>query len=214
MRFLGILLSSSGAKIKRSVPSLVGSQQNFFYNKNNVSPLAGQEDTAMALAISKRIVSTSVYYDVTDEKGNNPYSVTSRPDHEFFSSDSNMYILNDEQEKVALVHRKFAFILSKFEIIIGGEVKGNIKEKFSFFHPKWQLDYLGIQLGGDATGLHYVFYREGKVIGDLKREINPLTSVFSLSVVKLEDELPLLALTIAIDLARENGRIGWTLIPI
>jgi len=154
----------------------------------------------MALCIRERIFSWSEKYDVYDENQNVLYSV----EGEVFSLGHRIHIYNAKGEEVAFVREKIWSFFKKFEIYIGGELKGMLKEKFSWFHARYDVDFMDCQVSGDIFDWNYEMMRGDQSIAQIQRKIFSWANVFYLSYPDPKDEVAVLALAIAIDAAHHD----------
>src|SRR5574344_896689 len=154
----------------------------------------------MALCIRERIFSWSEKYDVYDEKQNVLYSVKG----EVFSLGHKIHIYNAKGEEVAYIREKIWSFFKKFEIYINGEMKGMLKEKFSWFHPKYEVDFMDLAIEGDIFEWNYQMRRGEEPIAQIQRKIFSWANVFYLSYPNPQDEVAVLALAIAIDAAHND----------
>ena len=92
----------------------------------------------MGLAIRERIFSWTEKYDIYDEEGRPVYHV----EGEFFSLGHKFHIYDLSHNEVAFVKEKAWSFLHKFEIYVAGDLKGTVKEKLSFFKPKYDVDFM------------------------------------------------------------------------
>jgi uncharacterized protein YxjI len=60
-----------------------------------------------------------------------------------------------------------------YEIYIAGELKGTIKEKFSWFHAKFKVDFMDCMIKGDILDWNYeVLKQDGTSIGLVQRKVS------------------------------------------
>lgn len=154
----------------------------------------------MALCIREKIFSWSESYEVYDERQNILYRVKG----EVFSFGHRIHIYDAQGNEVAFVREKIWTFFKKFEIYLHGELKGMLKERFSWFHAKYDVDFLNCQVNGDIFDWNYEMTREGKPLAHIERKIFSWANVFYLSYGNPEDELTVLALAIAIDAAHHD----------
>lgn len=80
-----------------------------------------------------------------------------------------------------------------------------LKEKFSWFHPKYQVDFLNCQIEGDIFEWNYQMMRGSEPMAMIQRKIFSWGNVFYLSYPDPKDELAVLTLAIAIDAAHHDS---------
>jgi|LAHS01.1.fsa_nt_gb uncharacterized protein YxjI len=154
----------------------------------------------MALCIRERIFSWTEKYDVFDEKQNVLYSVKG----EFWSLGHKIHIYDASGKEVAFIREKAWSFFKKFEIYINGEKMGLLREKFSWFHPRYEVDFMDIQVEGDIFAWDYQMIQKGEPFGMIQRKIFSWANVYYLSYPDPKNELPILALSIAIDAAHND----------
>jgi uncharacterized protein YxjI len=167
----------------------------------------------MDLIIKRRIFATTDTTDVTDGQGVPVYVVTDHLKGQFFSSSTNLHILDMKEKEVAFVHEAVRPFLSVFEISIGGKKVGKIQEKFSLFHPRYRIDYQGFEVTGDGVGSYFRISKGGVTVGTIERPVVSVAENMTLHLGEDQDPVVVLALAIAIQRAGGNGRVGWDLIP-
>jgi uncharacterized protein YxjI len=162
----------------------------------------------MALCIKEHVFSWNGIYDVYDEKENILYTVKG----EFWSLGHKIHIYDGKGEEVAYIHEKVWAFFKTFEIYLHGEKKGVLKEKFSWFRPKYQVDFLNCEIEGDIFEWNYEMRRGAETIAMVQRKIFSWANVFYLSYPDPKDELAVLTLAIAIDAAHhdnENAEMAY-----
>ena len=154
----------------------------------------------MALCIKEHLFSWTEKYDVYDENQSVLYSV----EGEFWSLGHKIHILDAKGEEVAYIHEKVWAFFKTFEIYLQGEKKGTLKEKFSWFHPKYQVDFLNCEITGDIFGWNYQMMKGAMPMAMIQRKIFSWGNVFYLSYPDPQDELAVLTLDLAIDAAHQD----------
>jgi uncharacterized protein YxjI len=159
----------------------------------------------MALTIQERIFSWTEKYDVDDAEGRPVYRVYG----EFWSLGHRIHIDDLNGNEVAFIKEKVWSFLHTYEIYIAGELKGTIKEKFSWFQAKFKVDFMDCMIKGDILDWNYeVQKQDGTSIGLVQRKLLSLHNTFYLTVVDPKDELALLALAIAVDASHRDDETG------
>ncbi|MCI2069324.1 MAG: LURP-one-related family protein [Bacilli bacterium] len=158
----------------------------------------------MGLCIKEKVFSWSEAYDVYDENGNVKYTVKG----EVFSLGHKIHIYDLEGKEVASVIEKVWSFLKNFRIFINGEEKGAIKEKFSFFHPKYNVDFLDLEVEGDIFDWNYQMTKGGTIVATMQRKVFSWASTFYLDCALKTDEVSYLALAIAIDAAHNDDEMA------
>lgn len=149
----------------------------------------------MALCIKEHIFSWKESYDVFDESQKLLYTVRGK----VISLGHEIRICDPSGKEVAYIHQKVWSFFDKYEIYLGGTLAGTIKEKFSFVHPKYSVDFMDCHIDGDIMGWNYQMLRGETPIAMMQRKVLSWGNVYYLSCPDPKDELAALALSIAID---------------
>lgn len=152
----------------------------------------------MQLYIKQRIFSWTDSYDVYDETGEARYEVKA----EFFSFGHQIHVYDKRTgEEVGSIHEKLFTLLPQFEIVIGGRVQGTIRKEFTFFRPRYQVDYRGWDVEGDFLGWDYRVAAGNGEIMSISKELFNWSDTYVLRYSDPANEMPGLLLVIAIDAA-------------
>lgn len=103
--------------------------------------------------------------------------------------------------KSVLIKQRFFTLMPTFDIEINGQPFGSIEKKFTFFKPKYNLDYNGWHCDGDFAGWNYNVYEACSVVAKISKEIFSWGDTYVINYKNPKDELPVLMLAIAIDAA-------------
>ena len=79
--------------------------------------------------------------------------------------------------------------LPAFEIEIGGRVRGEIRKQFSFFKPRYEIDYNGWRVEGDFLGWDYDVYNGCSSIIHISKELFHWGDTYTINFVDPKDEL-------------------------
>lgn len=151
----------------------------------------------MQLLIKQRVFSWSDSYDVYDAEGNVKYFVKA----EVFSLGHQLHIYDAQDNEIGVIRERFMSLLPVFDIEIGGVRRGTIQKRFSFIHPKYDVDYLGWHVEGDFLGWDYDVYDACSPIIHITKEPLHWGDTYVLNFANDKDELTGLMLVIAIDAA-------------
>ena len=126
----------------------------------------------MKLLFKQRIFSWLDSYDIYDEKGETVYTV---------------------KGQLSFGHK--LFIYNKY-----GEHIGKITKEFTFFKPKFILDYKDWQIEGNFWEWDYqIVDYSGNIIGLINKEIFHMSDTYSLTIEHDEDAFYVLMIVLAID---------------
>lgn len=150
----------------------------------------------MKLLIKQRIFSWSDSYDVYDENGVGRYEVAA----ELFAFGHQIHVYDKRTgQEVGSVHEKLFTFLPRFEIVINGRTQGTISKEFTFFVPKYLVDYRGWDVEGDVMGWDYRVTQGNRTVMTITKELFRWSDTYVLECANPADEMPGLLLVLAID---------------
>ena len=154
----------------------------------------------MKLLFKQRAFSWFDSYDVYDEAGNTVFTVKGQ-----LSWGKCLKIFDRNENEVATVEQRLFSWLTTFDIYIGEEQVGCVRKEFSFFHPRFTIDYKGWDIEGDFMEWDYsICGADGTQRAVISKELFNWTDTYSIDVRNSADALPALALVIAIDAEKEQ----------
>lgn len=151
----------------------------------------------MKLLIKQRVFSWSDTYDIYDENENTKYFVKA----ELLSLGHKLHIYDNMKNEVGLIKEHPFCFLPVFDIEINGNILGTIEKKFSFFKPKYEMDFNGWRVEGDFLGWDYDVYSGCSSIIHISKELFHWGDTYVIDFTNPADELMGLLLVIAIDAA-------------
>ena len=134
-------------------------------------------------------------YDIYDEAGNIAFTVKGELawGHLLRIYDANGY-------DVGCIKEKMFSWMPKFEMYIGEKYIGSINKEFSFFRPKFNIDYNGWQVDGDWMEWDYsIMNTFCHHVATVSKELWNWTDTYVIDVVNPEDAVCVLMLVLAID---------------
>lgn len=156
----------------------------------------------MELRIKQRVFSWGDTYDVYDGSGQPKYFVKA----EVFALGHQIHVYNKRTgEEVGSIHQKLLTFLPKFEIVIGGHTVGTISREFSFFRPRYQVDFRSWEVSGDFMGWDYTAHQNGREVLSVSKELLTWGDTYTLHFSNAADEIPGLLLVLAIDAVNCNN---------
>ena len=149
----------------------------------------------MRLLFKQRFFSWFDSYDIYDEFGNTVYTVKGE-----LAWGHLLRIYDAFGYEVGCVKEKVFSWLPRFEIYIGNNYVGSINKEFSFFKPRFNIDYNGWQIDGDWLEWEYKIFNDfGQNIATVSKEIWNWTDTYVIDVYDSQDALCALMLVLAID---------------
>lgn len=152
----------------------------------------------MKLLIRQRVFSWTDSYDVYDEWGRPIYEVRA----EWLALGHQIHVYDKATcREVGSIHQRLLTFLPRFDIVIGGQTLGTIRQEFSLFRPRYQVDYQGWSVEGDFLGWDYRVTRGATTVMTIAKELLRWSDTYTLTCADPADALPGLLLVIAIDAA-------------
>lgn len=149
----------------------------------------------MKLLFKQRFFSWFDSYDIYDENGRTMFVVKGK-----LSWGHLLKIYDANSNEVGCVKEKILTWLPKFEIYIGGAYAGSIRKEFTFFKPKFNIDYKGWHVTGNWIEWDYTIAdSSGCPVAYVTKEIWKWTDTYVIDVCYPQDALHALMLVIAID---------------
>lgn len=149
----------------------------------------------MKLLFKQRMFSWFDSYDIYDEAGNTVYTVKGE-----LAWGHCLRIYDAYGQSIGVVKERVLSFLPKFEIYLGESYVGCINKEFSFFMPRFNIDFNGWNVEGDFFEWDYTI-RDGygREIAQVSKELFNWTDTYVIDVADPQDALGALMLVLAID---------------
>lgn len=152
----------------------------------------------MQLCIKQRVFSWGDTYDVYDETGEARYYVKA----EVFTFGHQIHVYDKRNNReIGSIHQKPFSFLPQFEIVVDGRVEGTVRREFSWFQPRYQVDFQNWQVEGDLLQWDYTVYQGNRTVMTISKELFHWGDTYVMNYQSLAEEIPGLLLVIAIDAA-------------
>lgn len=149
----------------------------------------------MKLLFKQRFFSWFDSYDVYDETGNTMFAVKGE-----LSWGHLLRIYDANGNEIGYIKEKILTWLPKFEMYVGDRYAGCISKEFTFFKPKFNIDYNGWQVDGDWFEWDYTILNgAGRSIASVSKEIWNWTDTYVIDINDPQDAVYALMLVLAID---------------
>ena len=149
----------------------------------------------MKLLFKQRLFSLFDSYDIFDESGNTVYTVQGQ-----LAWGHCLKIFDCSGNEIGTVKQKIFTFMPKFEIYLGDAYAGCISKEFTFFIPKYNIDFKGWDVEGDFFEWDYsIRNRSGQTIAVISKQLFNWTDTYDIDVQNPEDALGALMLVLAID---------------
>lgn len=149
----------------------------------------------MKMLFKQRLFSWFDSYDIYDEAGVVLFTVKGE-----LAWGHMLRIYDKNGMAVGLVKQKILTFLPKFELYENDEYIGCIYKEFSFFKPRFNIDFCGWQVDGNLFEWDYTITDAlGDRVASVSKEIWSWTDTYSIEVNDSKDALYALMLVLAID---------------
>lgn len=149
----------------------------------------------MKLLFKQRFFSWFDSYDIFDEAGNTVYTVRGE-----LAWGHLLRIYDAYGQEVGCVKERVFTWFPKFEMYIGGNYIGSINKEFSFFKPKFNIDYNGWLIDGDWFEWNYTILNGTyQSVATVSKELWNFTDTYVIDVCDPNDAIYALMLVLAID---------------
>lgn len=149
----------------------------------------------MKLLFKQRMFSWFDSYDIFDEMGNTVYTVKGA-----LAWGHLLRIYDAYGQEVGCVKEKVFTWLPKFEMYLHGNYAGSITKEFSFFKPKFHIDYNGWMINGDWFEWNYTILNSSyQEVASVSKELWNWTDTYVIDVHDPNDAIYALMLVLAID---------------
>ena len=149
----------------------------------------------MRLLFKQRFFSWFDSYDIYDESGNTVFVAKGE-----LAWGHLLRIYDANGNEVGYIREKILTWLPKFEMYIGDSYAGCITKEFTFFRPKFNIDYNGWKVDGDWLEWDYtILDSSNSYVASVSKEIFNWTDTYVIDVKDPKDALSSLMLVLAID---------------
>ena len=149
----------------------------------------------MKLLFKQRAFSWFDSYDVYDEAGNTVFTVKGQ-----LSWGKCLKIFDADDKEVATIQQRLFSWFPTFEVYIGEDCVGSVRKEFSFFTPRFTIDYMGWDVEGDWFEWDYqITSNTGRCIATVSKELWNWTDTYVIDIANPADALCALMLVLAID---------------
>ena len=149
----------------------------------------------MKMYFKQRLFSWFDSYDIYDEQGNTLFVVKGQ-----LSWGHCLKIFDAYGNEVGTVKEQIFTFLPKFEVYLGDRYLGCISKEFSFFKPRYDIDYNGWHIDGSFLEWDYeITDAGGATVASISKELFHMTDQYVIDVPNEQDALNALMFVLAID---------------
>lgn len=80
-----------------------------------------------------------------------------------------IHIYDRNRNEIGMIKQRFFTLMPTFDIEINGQPFGSIEKKFTFFKPKYNLDYNGWRCEGDFMSWNYSVYEACSMVAQISK---------------------------------------------
>ncbi len=154
----------------------------------------------MKLILKQRVFSWMDKYDIYNENQEVVYHIQGK-----MAFGRKLEIYNNKGNLVAKIEQKVASLLPTYRIYLGGEEVGRIKKEFTFFKPKFIVDYRGWDVEGDFWDWTYQIRSGNNVVANIAKEFLAFTDAYTIDVLNEDDALEALLVVLTIDAIKDDS---------
>jgi uncharacterized protein YxjI len=155
------------------------------------------EDKGMQLLIKQRVFSWTDSYDIYDENGNARYFVKAQ----LLALGHQLHVYDASHREIGQIKQKLLTLLPAFDIEVEGRMVGRIQKAFTFFKPRYDVDFNGWRVEGDFLGWDYDVYSGCSSVIHISKKLLHWGDTYVIDFSNPADELMGIMLVIAIDAA-------------
>lgn len=149
----------------------------------------------MKLLFKQRLFSWFDSYDIYDASGNVVYVIKGE-----IAFGHLLRIYDSKKNEIGHIKERMLTFLPKFEMYLERKYVGCIKKEFSFFRPKFSIDYKGWRIEGNWTEWDYTIVNQsGQIVASVSKELFNWTDTYAIDIINPEDTIFVLMLVLAID---------------
>ncbi len=149
----------------------------------------------MKLIFKQRFFSWFDSYDIYDEAGNTVFVVKGQ-----LAWGHLLRIYDRNGNEVGYIKEKILTWLPKFEMYLGNRYAGCISKEFSFFTPKFNIDYKGWHVDGNWLEWDYtIFNSANQSVASVSKDLWNWTDTYVIDIHDPQDAVYALMLVLAID---------------
>ena len=149
----------------------------------------------MKLLFKQRLLSILDSYDVYNENGEVAYVIKGQ-----FSIGHMLKIYDANGNELGYLKQRILAWLPRFDMHIGGNFEGSIKKEFSFFTPRFSIDYKGWSVEGNWFEWDYqIIDSNNQTVATVSKKLLNFTDTYEIDIANPADALYALMLVLAID---------------
>ncbi len=154
----------------------------------------------MKLILKQRVFSWLDKYDIYNENQEVMFHVQGK-----MAFGRKLEIYNNSENHIASIEQKIASLLPTYRMFLGGAEVGKIKKEFTFFRPKFIVDYKGWDVEGDFWDWNYQIKSGNNVVANISKEFFAFSDVYVIDVLDESNILESLMVVLTIDAIKDDS---------
>lgn len=156
----------------------------------------------MKLYIKQKVFSWRDKFFVKDEAGQDKYYVES----ELISWGKKLHVYDMNGREVAYIAQRVTGWLGEYHIFRAGCEIAVVRQKFSWFRPKYEIELLNWTVSGSFWLHEYEISKDGAPIVLISKELMAWGDSYELDISEPRDEIAALAVVLVIDCVNAANR--------
>lgn len=149
----------------------------------------------MTLYMKQKVFAFKDRFYITDEKGNNVYTV----EGELFSLGKKLHIYDMKNNELAMVQQKLLTLLPKYVVTVEDEEVAEITKEFTLFKPSYKVKGPGWTVDGDIWDHDYKIRKGLSAIVDVSKAWLSWGDTYKIDIHKDINPVMAIAVVLAID---------------
>lgn len=149
----------------------------------------------MKLFIKQKVLSWNDKFFIKDEYGEDRYYA----EGEMWSFGKKLHVYDMSGREVVCIAQKITAWLGEYHIHQDGQEIAVVRQKFSWFRPRYEIDGPGWEVSGSVWQHEYEISRDGMPIVSISKELMAWGDSYELDISEPRDELAALAVVLVID---------------
>lgn len=152
----------------------------------------------MRYVVRQKIFSLGDGFRIKDEIGNDIFIVRSQ----ILSFGKKLRIYDLLDNELCYIEQRLFKFMPEYDIYVGGQHMANVKKKFAFFKNDFEITSPGnsYYVEGDFWAHEFSIHSGSHMAARISKEFFSFTDTYGVDIDDREDQIPLLALAIVIDM--------------
>ncbi len=155
----------------------------------------------MKLYIKQKVFSWNNRFTIRDEAGQDRYLVEGKA----FSLGHKLHVCDMDGREVAYIAQELNAWLPRFRVEIPGREPVLVRQKFSWLHPRYELEGVDWTVEGSAWAHEYSILEGGRTVAAICKEWMSWGDAYELEIPDPAQELLALAVALVIDCVLESA---------